>query len=117
MAISAHSGQGIDTMLYEVKKAVKKARAKAEKKAEKQGLPVITLADTSGQWRVSKEDGKFVISGSRIEQFARRTDFSNPEAVQRLRDIMKKMGIMHELERQGILPGHKLTVGSHSIDY
>ncbi|HSW36803.1 MAG TPA: GTPase ObgE [Candidatus Saccharimonadales bacterium] len=116
-AISAHSGEGVKDLLYGIKKIVKKARSKTEKQAEKEAIPVIKLTDTSGQWQVEKDGDSFVISGNRIEQFARRTDFSNPEAVQRLRDIMKKMGIMHELDRQGILPGQKLTITTHTIDY
>lgn len=43
----------------------------------------------------------FVISGEKIEKFARRTNFDQYEAVNRLRDIMKKLGIIHELRRQG----------------
>ena len=50
----------------------------------------------------SRDDNPtFIIHGPKIEKFARRTDFSNPHGVNRLRDIMRKMGIMHELERQG----------------
>ena len=112
-AISAHSGQGLDNLLYELKKVVKKVRAQAEKKAVKSGVPVLTLTDTSGQWKVAKQDDGFVITGQRIEQFAKRTDFSNDQAVQRLRDIMKKMGIMHELLRQDVMPGQTISIAKH----
>lgn len=117
-AISAHSGQGVDSLVYELKKVVRKSRLAAEKRTGKSGPPVLTLGDTSGQWKVEKAAGGFVVTGQRIEQFARRTDFSNDEAVQRLRDIMKKMGIMHELLRQDVLPGQKISIGAHgSFEY
>jgi len=117
-AISAAAGTGLDKLLYEVQKTVQKERTKAAKKAEKQGVPVLTLADTPGQWHITKEGDGFVVSGARIEQFAGRTDFDNEEAVQRLRDIMKKMGIMHELIRQGIKPGQLVKITSFgSFEY
>ena len=56
-------------------------------------------------WHIKKvdEDGKtvFVVKGHKIEKFARRTQFDNFEGVNRLRDIMKKMGITHALTRVG----------------
>ena len=62
-----------------------------------------------------KKAGKaFVVTGQKIEQFASRTDFDNEQAVQRLRDIMKKLGILHELARQGIKPGQTITFGHGS---
>ena len=117
-AISAQSGKGLDNLLYEVKKKVGQARTKIAKQAEDTSIPVLTLTDTSGQWQVSKQAEEFVITGPRIEQFARRTDFANEEGVQRLRDIMKKMGIMHELTRQEVMPGQTIRVGKHgSFEY
>jgi GTP-binding protein len=112
-AISAKSGKNLDNLVYELKKKVQQAHAKAEKQAEKTGIPVITLTDMTGQWKVDKDGEAFVITGPKIEQFAKRTDFANDEAVQRLRDIMKKMGIMHELLRQDVLPGQTIRIGAH----
>ena len=45
--------------------------------------------------------GHFIVRGDKIEKFARRTNFDNYEGVNRLRDIMKKLGITHELSRAG----------------
>ncbi len=39
-----------------------------------------------------------------------RTDFTSFHGTQRLRDIMRKMGIMHELVRQGIEAGDKIAI-------
>lgn len=69
-------------------------------------LPVITLTaeQLSKAWKVEKLDDKFVVSGPKIEKFARRTDLNNYASVNRLRDIMKKMGIRAELTSQGAEP-------------
>lgn len=117
-AISAQSGKGLDNLLYELKKQVQQARTKAAKKVEDPGIPVLTLGDTSGQWQVSKDGDEFIVTGPRIERFARRTDFTSDEAVQRLRDIMKKMGIMHELTRQEVMPGQVIRIAHNgSFEY
>lgn len=69
------------------------------------GLPVISLSEAEkvNMWNVSydSEAKIFIVTGEKIEKFAVRTDFENREGVNRLRDILRKMGIWHELVRQG----------------
>ena len=70
-------------------------------------VPTISLSPdaTKTTWKVEKtEDGKFVVTGEKIEKFARRTDMNNYASVNRLRDIMKKMGIKAELTSLGAEP-------------
>lgn len=64
----------------------------------------IRLSDTAtaAAWHVRKENDYYVVTGAKIEKFAARTDYSNVHSENRLRDIMRKLGIAHELERQGI---------------
>lgn len=115
-AISATSGAGVKPMLYEVKKLVDAQKAKrAEKEAAEGVLPVIGLPDSMHSWMVEKDGANFIITGRKIERFAQRTDFDSRHALERLRDIMLKMGIMHELRRQGGGPGKKVTIGKPAI--
>jgi GTP-binding protein len=111
-AISSLSGAGLKPLLFSVKDVVAAARAKTAPPAKDTGLPVFTLDDTSGKWQVSEEEGRFVVTGSKIERFAARTDFTNEQAVQRLRHIMGKMGILHELTRKGIASGQAVQIGA-----
>ncbi|HXE10428.1 MAG TPA: GTPase ObgE [Verrucomicrobiae bacterium] len=119
LAVSSFSGQGLRELLFTLKDAVTTARTKAAKAAAKQpdtAVPVLTLSDTSDSWRVVRKGKHFVVTGQRIEQFARRTDFGNDEAVQRLRHIMGKMGILHELRRRGVEAGQSIRIGSSEND-
>ncbi len=111
LAISAMSGAGLRELLYAVKSVVVEARNKVVEAEEAETVPVLKLADTSAQWRVSKENGIFLVSGHKIEKFAQRTDFTSEEGLQRLRDIMRKMGIMHKLQREGLEPGSVVQIG------
>ena len=69
-------------------------------------LPTISLGKNAlkDTWRVEKDGDKFVVTGEKIEKFARRTDMNNYASVNRLRDIMKKLGIRAELTNQGAVP-------------
>ncbi len=110
MAISAQSGQNIKELLYALKKLLSASKKIAKVKEDK-SVPVLKLESTDDAWQVTKTDHGFVVSGPKIERFAARTDFDSDAGVQRLRDIMRKLGIMHELERQRIKPGNAITFG------
>lgn len=75
-------------------------------------LPVISLSpdQLSNSWKVEKVGDKFVVTGQKIEKFARRTDLDNYASVNRLRDIMKKLGIRAELTSQGAEPESIISI-------
>ena len=76
-------------------------------------LPVISLnpKELKDTWKVEKtEDGKFIVTGEKIEKFARRTDLNNYASINRLRDIMKKLGIRAELTTQGAEPDSIISI-------
>jgi GTP-binding protein len=83
----------------------------------KEPLPVISLnqKQLDEAWTVEKNGRIFIVRGAKIEKFAARTDFSNPHGVNRLRDIMRKIGIMHELERQNAAPDSLIQIGGHEF--
>lgn len=114
-AISSRAHQNIRDLLYAVKDAVavERARAAVETPAES-SLPVLRLADEDA-WQVEKLADGWRVSGSKIERFATRTDFANDEAVQRLKVIMRKIGIMHELTRRGARPDERVSIGQNSL--
>lgn len=118
VAISAQTHQGVQDLLQNLSTMVKAERERvAQEVAESDetgGLPVLGLKDSQLAWKVTKENATtFMITGNKIEKFAARTDFENEHGIQRLRDIMKKMGIMHELIRQGIEADNTIRIGGH----
>lgn len=111
--ISSYAKKGIDAVLYELDRYVSAHRqAEAEEvKASEDAVPVIRLAARPDAWHIDKKKDYFLVTGRKIEKFAERTDFSNDFGTQRLRDILKKMGIMRELQRQGIEPEQRIVIG------
>lgn len=75
-----------------------------EPQVKQDELPVISLGreKLKNTWSVSLDgDGVYHVTGEKIEKFARRTDMSNYASINRLRDILKKLGIRAELTNQG----------------
>jgi len=115
LAFSSVSGEGVGEMLRALVKQVAQARQKSLKKVKETGIPVIGVHPTDDDWQIDATDGGFIITGHKIERFARRTDFNNQAGVDRLLDIMRKMGIMRELGRRGIEPGNTISIGRPEI--
>lgn len=112
-AISASSKQGVQELIYATSKLVQAARKKQAAEApEVSTIPVLTMKKDDS-WTVKKLNDSFKVTGHRIEKFAARTDFENEHGIQRLRDIMKKMGIMNKLVKDGIAPGDTIVIGKY----
>lgn len=118
-AISAHTKQGMPELLGTIKDMVHHERQalQAAKDETSSDIPVLTLTDEDDAWQVAKEEDVYVVRGAKIERFAGRTDFNSPEGVDRLRDIMRKTGIIHELVRQDVKPGDTIRIGKNEIVY
>lgn len=89
-------------------------------RASGNNLPVISLnpKELKTAWKVEKtEDGKFIVTGEKIEKFARRTDLNNYASVNRLRDIMKKLGIRGELTSMGAEPDSIISIAGKEFTF
>ncbi len=126
-SISAVSKKGVDDLLRALWQDIKVAKEKQQKQDQEnstadiileddtntkhqitkdgiKGVPVISLSshELKNTWTVTRgDDGVFHVTGEKIEKFARRTDMGNYASVNRLRDILKKLGIRAELTNQG----------------
>ena len=126
-SISAVSKKGVEELLRALWQDIKVAKEKQQKQEQEnitadiileddvntkhqitqdgiKGVPVISLSshELKNTWTVTRgDDGVFHVTGEKIEKFARRTDMGNYASVNRLRDILKKLGIRAELTNQG----------------
>lgn len=115
VAISSMSKQNVKELLIKLHGIVQTERNKQEAaQQDKDALPVLSISDEEA-WHITKTHEVYVVTGKKIERFAKRTDFDSFHGTQRLRDIMKKMGIMHGLVRQNIEPGQKIAIGNPVI--
>ena len=113
-AISSLAHRGTEDLLRELVIQVREARTEAEPtEPETNEIPTISLnaKQQDDAWRVQKMEERYVVIGNKIEKFAARTNYDNIHSVNRLRDIMQKLGIMHELVRQGAQPDDIIVIG------
>lgn len=113
-AISSQAHLGVPELLRKLRMVIDSVKAKkAEIIAEEASGGIVYTLDTPElAWKVIKTaNGQFKVTGHKIEKFARRTDFEDYHGRQRLRDIMKKMGITHELNRKGAKPSSLIIFG------
>ncbi|HPH78822.1 MAG TPA: Obg family GTPase CgtA, partial [bacterium] len=61
--------------------------------------------------------GIFQIIDQKIERFATRTDFSNYESVDRLRDILFKKGYYQKIKSMGAKPGDLIKIGQYQLEW
>jgi GTP-binding protein len=122
-AISSTAHKGLTDVLRALRTKVQAARAQERAEAETdeddEELPVIGLTDgqLAEAWKVAfdEEERVYTVTGDKIEKFARRTNTDNYEAVNRLRDIMKKLGISHELRRMGAEGDSVIRIGEREF--
>jgi GTP-binding protein len=116
MTMSSTAHKGLKEVLRALRERVQQARvAEAEAKDDEMtsDLPVISLSTEAirNAWTVEKDGDVYVVRGEKIEKFARRTNFDQFDGLNRLRDIMRKMGITHELSRQGAMGDSTIRIG------
>ena len=129
VAISSQTHHNIKELLRLLRQEVEDYRQREAKVVETSGddVPVISLGagESADDWLVERlddvenEDGEvvrvFKVTGKKIEKFARRTNFDQFEAVNRLRDIMKRLGISHELMRRGAEGDSYVVIGESQL--
>ncbi|XMB33758.1 GTPase ObgE [Candidatus Saccharibacteria bacterium oral taxon 955] len=129
VAISSQTHHNIKELLRLLRQEVEDYRQREAKVVETSGddVPVISLGEreSTDDWSVERlddvenEDGEvvrvFKVTGKKIEKFARRTNFDQFEAVNRLRDIMKRLGVSHELMRRGAEGDSYVVIGESQL--
>lgn len=123
-AISSSAHQGLKEVLRALRKQVEESRNMQDEvnldDGENEEIAVISLSqdEINKAWTVefNEEENIFEVSGEKIEKFARRTNFMNVHGVNRLRDILRKMGIEHELHRMGAENSSIISIAGNQFE-
>ncbi len=112
--ISAATGQGVKDVLDEVVKilsatSVEQISAEEEKPVVHKVEPIFTIT--------RDENDVIHITGKKVEEFIAMTNFTQPEAVTRLKGIFKKIGLEKALLKQGVQDGDLLIVGGKEFEW
>ncbi len=117
-AISAVAHQGLDVLLRRASQLVLTARHAREAAAAAEPKAVISQADFPDLWHLTQDpDNAWRVTGGNIEGHARRSDWDNRDALDRLRDILHKIGVDKELTKRGAQPGDIIRIGNNEMEW
>ena len=115
LQVSARTGEGVEGL-----------RDLLEERLREVGEPAAV--ETMGQrehrvfrpaWRgirVERENGAYVVSGEDVERLALRTDWENPEGLERFQRELERRGILGALRRAGAQEGDEVRIGETVFD-
>jgi len=114
MLMSAATGEGVKAVLDEVVKILSATPVETAATEEKKAVvhkvePIFTIT--------RDENDVIYITGKKVEEFIAMTNFSQPEAVTRLRGIFKKIGLEKALLKYGVQDGDTLVVGGKEFEW
>ena len=122
--ISSSAHKGLTEVLRALREQVVKARETEVLASPEEEVETITLnaQEKASAWVVERiesddEPTSYTVTGEKIERFARRTNFGGYDSVNRLRDILKKLGIAHELRRQGAEGDSIIRIAGHEFTF
>jgi GTP-binding protein len=116
VAISAATGEGL-TKLRAALAALLPDAAELAEPPRSEGVVVHRFESVGDSFRVDREDGVFVVRGTKIERLAAQTNFDVDESAERFQRELARLGIDEELRRQGVVPGVTVRIGSSELEW
>ncbi len=112
--LSAVTHEGVTELIFEIERELEIT----PNESEPQKIKTFTLADVKKNiYDVEKVGSKYRVTGRKIEHFTEKTDFTNNHAVMRLYDILKRTGVLKQVEKKGGRFGDKIQILGHEIEY
>ncbi len=114
MQMSAATGEGVQKVLDEVVKILAATPVEILEPVQK-STPVHKVEPI---FTIDRDENDIIhISGKKIVEFIAMTNFSQPEAVTRLKGIFKKIGLEKALLKYGVQDGDTLIVGDKEFEW
>lgn len=109
--LSALTGEGVNEIGREITRLLESLPEETRK--EEPSTDYVFLPD----FQVEKKDNIFYVSGKKVERLVAMTNFSQEEAVRRLQNIFKKIGLEKMLISKNIADGDTVKVGNYEFIY
>lgn len=112
--VSAATGEGVPELLERLWRIVDEAR-----KAPKE--PVIAIPEREYTYeppfQVEETPRGFFVTGRRVTQVVRMTNFENEEAIRHMEQVLHRMGLFRALRRLGAREGQTILIGDIELEY
>ena len=113
--ISAATTQGLDALMQRAQIVLDELPEESEDEKDAEVDKVYTIKPPD--YIIEEEDGVYVIRGADIERMVAMTNFDNEEAVDRLQNAIRKMGIEDALAKKGLRSGDAVRIRDVEFDY
>lgn len=112
--VSAATGEGMPALIEHLWQLVEEVRNQPEE-------TTIELPEREYRYvapfSVEPVRGGFAVTGKRVNQLVRMTDFDNDEAVRHLEHVLQRMGVFKALKRLGAEDGQTIVIGDVELEY
>jgi GTP-binding protein len=116
VAVSAETGANLVELRERLSRLLPTAEELAEP-PEPAGIVVHRLESAGNAFKVAREEGMLVVHGHKIERLAAQTNFDVEESAERFQGELIRLGIDHELRRQGVAPGDMVRIGGSELEW
>jgi GTP-binding protein len=112
VALSAVTGEGLDTLRERIASFAHEAAAEAEERST-----YVVLRPARPRFVVKKEGERFRVIGRGVETWVSETDLEDPEKLARLQRRLVKEGVERELASAGARHGDEVVIGDVAFEY
>jgi len=114
LEISVVSGQGIKGLLHALTVLVDEAHEEGTMTGE----PVVYEPPAGDEAMSARlEEGRYVVTGARIERLVMMTDWSNDDAIAHLARKLREVGVEDMLAREGADAGDEVEIAGRTFEY
>jgi GTP-binding protein len=111
--VSARTGEGLEGLRDLLEE---KLRALGERTAHERERSHRVFRPVWRGIRVERANGAYVVSGEGVERLALKTDWENPEGVERFQRELERRGVVSALRRAGAQEGDEVRIGETVFD-
>ena len=112
VALSAVTGEGLDTLRERIASFAHEAAAEAEERST-----YVVLRPARPRFVVKKEGERFRVIGRGVETWVSETDLEDPEKLARLQRRLVNEGVERELASAGARRGDEVVIGDVAFEY
>ena len=113
LGISAATGQGLDAVIEKTYALLQSIPADQHQGEER----VLHRYQDEKPFTIQVEEGIYVVSGKRIENLVRMTNFEQDGSLQRFQRTIERMGLEEALREKGIQEGNLVRILDLEFEY
>jgi GTPase len=115
--VSAKTGEGVGGLQDLLEERLREVGERAAAGGEERARQHRVFRPAWKGVRVERRNGAYVVSGESVERLALKTDWENPEGVERFQQELERRGVVSALRNAGAEPGDEVRIGGTVFDF